>query len=339
MALVGVLLPLPVILAWTALAHSFKATKPMKRILGDHSLRYLSSHLTTAQLQYVLGTTDSVYKTWTEREGLEVVVDELGEDAKLLWIGPKRMDRVLLVLHGGGYFLPLEKQGIMVGVALLQYSLAPFATFPTQLEQTLLAITTLLSAGLPPKRLIISGDSAGANFAFQFVSHIMHGDAGLDSHKLQLSGPIAGICAISPWVSLTADSESWSKNDGIDFLSRATAAQWGGAHLAELPRLSASASAYLEPAKAPSGWFDEMHTVVDRVLITAGDCEGLYDHIVAFARRDDIDAKNNAKVELMIQEGGLHEDPMLDFNVGLSDERLGSITQGIVEWFVVGFSA
>jgi len=35
-----------------------------------------------------------------KKTNMEPIVEEIGEDAKLLWIGPRQTDRVLLYLHG-----------------------------------------------------------------------------------------------------------------------------------------------------------------------------------------------------------------------------------------------
>ena len=45
-------------------------------------------------------TTAQAYATWARKNGAEVLTDELPEGAKLHWIGPRRMDRVLLYFHG-----------------------------------------------------------------------------------------------------------------------------------------------------------------------------------------------------------------------------------------------
>jgi len=36
-----------------------------------------------------------------KQEKMEPVVEEIGEDARLLWIGPRQTDRVFLYFHGG----------------------------------------------------------------------------------------------------------------------------------------------------------------------------------------------------------------------------------------------
>lgn len=43
---------------------------------------------------------DGIYKKWAVGRKLPVTIDDLGDDAKLMWVGPKRTDRVILFLHG-----------------------------------------------------------------------------------------------------------------------------------------------------------------------------------------------------------------------------------------------
>ncbi|KAJ7620102.1 Alpha/Beta hydrolase protein [Roridomyces roridus] len=344
--LVAALLPLPIVLLWKALTHLFSRTpKSLRRRLGDHALLYIASNSNLQQMKYLLGTTSGTYERWSKAARASMEVDELGGDAKLLWIGPKSLDRVILVLHGGGYLLPapdyifafyryiqveLEKRDMPVGIALLQYSLAPFATFPTPLNQLRLATEFLLASGVSCDRLQLSGDSAGGNLAFQFVSHILHPSSTLP--EIKIPAPIRGICAISPWVSMSADSPSWMENDGKDTLLRKSSAEWGRIVRNGFPEEHDS---FAEPGKAPSFWFQGIGEVVGNILITAGEDEGLRDDIVGFAEELKRHAHSGA-VELVVQEGGLHEDPFLDFFAG--EKRVGSLTTRIVDWFAVGFT-
>ena len=71
----------------------------MKRIIAEASVRYVTG-LSVPQQQFALGTDLSTYELWTKKEALPKLIDELGGDARLLWIGPKRLERVVLFLHG-----------------------------------------------------------------------------------------------------------------------------------------------------------------------------------------------------------------------------------------------
>jgi hypothetical protein len=85
--------------ATTAYA-SYNKERSVKRIVGDSALRHIISRLNIPQLQNAFGTTLGTYEKWTKTAKLPATIDELGEDARLLWIGPKQLERVILFLHG-----------------------------------------------------------------------------------------------------------------------------------------------------------------------------------------------------------------------------------------------
>jgi len=66
---------------------------------------HLSKQLSPQQIQWTTGDTFSVYEAWTKQNGFPLVVDELDEDARLLWIGERRTDRVILYFHGMYHFI------------------------------------------------------------------------------------------------------------------------------------------------------------------------------------------------------------------------------------------
>ena len=116
-------------------------------------MKFFLSHSSLPQLQYVGGTTLDVYKAWAKKKKLPITVEELNEDTRLLWVGPKQTKRVVLYFHGasccsrqasiadlfvsgGGYILPLQdfalrfwryvqlelqKRDCDVGFAILNY--------------------------------------------------------------------------------------------------------------------------------------------------------------------------------------------------------------------------
>ena len=159
-------IPTALVLLWTVLKQTFTFChspaadthrKTWRRSLGDTAFRFLSDKLSAAQFQYALGTSEDVYHEWTKQNKLPAHVEPLGEDARLLWIGPRRTERVILYFHGkqtpaqdhrinripptgGGYLIPLsdfaasfwnhareefERGGVHVGVAILNYCKSP----------------------------------------------------------------------------------------------------------------------------------------------------------------------------------------------------------------------
>ncbi|KAJ7452130.1 Alpha/Beta hydrolase protein [Mycena galericulata] len=345
--LIATVLTLPAAILWSVATTSYadyNKERTLKRIAGDAALRHSVNLLNVPQLQWAFGTTRGTYEKWATSNKLPVTVDEFGEDGRLLWIGPKRLDRVVLFSHGGAFLLPpgdfalsfwryvqleLEKQNIEVGFALLNYTLAPTATFPTPLKQARLALEFLVSAGVKPQNLQLVGDSAGGNLLVQVLSQLLHPLEAVP--EIRLPGPLRGVCLISPWVNLSADSKSHAENDALDFLSARTLAGWGAQILAGVPDADRP---FAEAVRAPEGWFAGVDQHVERVLVTAGGAECLRDDIVVFGEAF---KKHHPNTELVVQSGGLHEDPFLDFLV--NDSKRGSVTPLIVEWLAAGFTA
>ncbi|KAJ7677583.1 Alpha/Beta hydrolase protein [Mycena olivaceomarginata] len=345
LGMLATLIPFPVALLWsvaTTAYASYNRERSVKRVAGDSALRYLTTHLSVPQLQAASGTTMGTYKKWTEANQLPVTIDELGLDARLMWIGPKRLERVVLWIHGGGFSLPppdfaisfwryvqleLEKQNIEVGIALLNYSLAPEASFPTPLKQAGLALDFLMAAGVKPQNLQLAGDSAGGNLVVQVLSQMLHPCKGVP--EIHLPAPLRGAYIISPWMNLSADSASHTANEGLDYVRQATLKNLG-AHI--LPAVPDADRPFIEAVRAPAGWFQGADALVERVLITAGGAELMKDDIVVFAETF---KKHHACAELVVQKDGLHEDMYIDFMV--KEKKVGSLTPLTVEWLAAGF--
>jgi acetyl esterase/lipase len=95
--------------------------------------------------------------------------------------------RVLLYLHGGGFVVHLPaayrafsrrlSRTLGMRVVLPQYRLAPEHPFPAGSDDCLTTYRWLLDEGVDPRRIVIAGDSAGANLALVTVIRIR--DAGL----------------------------------------------------------------------------------------------------------------------------------------------------------------
>jgi acetyl esterase/lipase len=134
------------------------------------------------------------------------------EDAAL---GP-----VILYLHGGGYGLgSIDTHRDLVaricraaaGSALsLEYRLAPEHRFPAQVEDATNAYRWLLQQDVPPRRIVIAGDSAGGGLTLSTLVSLR--DSGLPA-------PAAAVC-LSPWVDLEALGTTVDENDRYDYISR-----------------------------------------------------------------------------------------------------------------------
>jgi epsilon-lactone hydrolase len=124
--------------------------------------------------------------------------------------------RTILYFHGGGYFFhsPQSHRSITFALArrsvsrvfALDYRLAPEHPFPAALEDAVAAYRRLMVDGVPPRKLIVGGDSAGGGLALAtLVSLRDHGD------------PLpAGAVLFSPWTDLAATGPSLVANDRTD---------------------------------------------------------------------------------------------------------------------------
>ncbi|KAF7321032.1 DRMBL domain-containing protein [Mycena chlorophos] len=329
-------LRLPAAVFWKVLTTAYapyNTGRSFRRVVGDAALRYVAG-LSVPQLQAVFVPDAKMYRTWTKQNKLPYTVDELGDGARLNWIGEKTTERVVLFLHGGlsgGFSLPAEdfslsfwryvqlelrKRQIDVGFVWLEYTLAPDAAFPSPLRQARLALNFLLGSGVQPSNLQVVGDSAGANLVIQLISQALHPLGSVP--RISLVSPLRGAVLISPWVSLASSSQSDINNDGLDYVPSRTAATLGAVVLKNVP---ADQLPFAEAVRAPQDWFSGAETVFERVLITAGSAEILWDDILAFAEAF---KKHHREAKLVTQPNGLHDDVFLDFLVG--EKKLGMLT-------------
>ncbi|KAF8638471.1 hypothetical protein AX17_002182 [Amanita inopinata Kibby_2008] len=332
---------------WKLIAKPFTPytrRKTWRRFLGDVAFRYLSN-MDVKKVLYAMGTTRWVYTTWARWYKLPVTMTDVGEDARLLWIGPKRTARVVLYLHGGGYVAPLQhftvtfwryvqqeldKRGIEIGIAILNYSLVTSKPFPTQLRQAVSALEYLTSvANVPTHKIQIAGDSAGGSLALALVSHMLHPLD--DIPRLSISQPFRGMFLMSPWVSLTGDTGSHFTNNETDITSQHLLQTLGAMALTGVQEHQIP---YIQAASAQEGWFKGATSCVDRFLITTGDKECLHDDVVVFAKA--FCKENGPAVTFVEQPDGVHNDPFYDFMV--SEPKLGVLTPLIVDWLVEGFT-
>ena len=108
-----------------------------------------------------------------------------------------------------------SQSGKSVSVILLQYELAPTATYPRQYEQAneLLRYVTTDLAKFPDKIMLV-GDSSGGNMILGILSHLMHPHPSL--RPLKLSGPLKGALLSSPVTVLNTKNEKFRQQESQD---------------------------------------------------------------------------------------------------------------------------
>ncbi|MFX1324630.1 MAG: alpha/beta hydrolase [Promethearchaeota archaeon] len=125
-------------------------------------------------------------------------------------------DKVVLYFHGGGYIMGSPNATRMISVRLgrivkmrilsIDYRLAPGHPYPEGLEDCITSYKWLLSQGIDPKNVIISGDSAGGYYTLITLVHLRNKGIPLPS----------GAIVFSPSTDLAMTGESFDKNAPTD---------------------------------------------------------------------------------------------------------------------------
>ncbi|KAJ3989609.1 Alpha/Beta hydrolase protein [Lentinula detonsa] len=346
--------------------------KPLKRRIGDALMRTASIYLPSPITQHIVRSGLDQYRQWAAKYQPELgaTVEMLpmdfdggrGEQAHLFWIGPKRTEKVILYFPGGGYMIQVtemmlkfwryaqaewSRQGLEVGIVVLSYSvgLDPDAAFPIQLFQATQALRHLLSIGCKPSDIQIVGDSAGGNLVTQLLSHMVH-PFPIPSFVPPLNLPprtrLRGACMISPWVSLS-DPDQWGstiRTKEYDIMVYQQLRQTGDRYInaisnINIPHELSQLIPYAEPVLAPDNWYlDVQNTVVDRVLVTAGKEERLFDQIEVFFKQK-IEPYHPGAI-FLAQDGGIHDDIIMDFEIAEAPLR-NELTPVVLDWMAQGF--
>ncbi|KAB2346608.1 alpha/beta hydrolase [Actinomadura rudentiformis] len=183
------------------------------------------------------------------------------------WIRPAGgtgSHRVILYLHGGGFFccglrthrtlverIAKRSDATAFSVAYRQLPRAPLST---SMADALASYRWLLDQGHAPENIVISGDSAGAFLAFTTALNAIKGD---------LPAP-AGIAALSPLVDLDHEARSTYAHTRTDIYIPVH-------RLKSLKRLLL-AGMEGDPLPSPC---DQALQDLPPVLIIVGSCEGL----------------------------------------------------------------
>ena len=129
---------------------------------------------------------------------------------------------------------------------------------------------------------------------------------------------------ISPWVEYNADSPSFARNDTRDILPLHA---WQ--LFADIIRqvVEPALHHHLEPGIAPRGWWKGLGRVFPRVLITAGEYEGIVDPIQKFGA---VIAEEVKDTTMFVLPGGVHIDFIDAFASGESER--GDDHNIVVSW-------
>lgn len=125
----------------------------------------------------------------------------------------------LLYFHGGGYIAgsPATHRDLVARIArasgarciCVDYRKAPEFPYPAPIDDGEAAYRHLLDSGIRPERVFVAGDSAGGGMALAVM---------LRAKRAGLPLPRAGVL-LSPWVDLTSQGESITRNAHYDYLT------------------------------------------------------------------------------------------------------------------------
>jgi acetyl esterase/lipase len=220
---------------------------PLRPYITVAFIRALLLRLSPRQIQAASPPTALVYKDFIVSKSTfaaktsDPILANLSYDVEVLsdgkssisWLGDRKTaTKLVLFFHGGGYIAPItpehlewalqylrfgHEMHIDVAVAVLQYSLAPSARFPTQLCQAADALSHMLSSGISARDIIIGGDSAGGNLTVALLSHLVSPHP--DARSIELKEPLGGAFTVSPWLSTGTSTSSFRDNNYVDMLS------------------------------------------------------------------------------------------------------------------------
>ncbi|KAJ5638906.1 hypothetical protein N7528_001296, partial [Penicillium herquei] len=305
---------------WTGWWRTERQAKSLLLHVGYAILRKLTTRLSILQLQLVLPGSSKVYNQFAKRVGYQPLSVELGNGATGNWIGNPQATNVLIWYHGGGFGLPpshgyiefyaqmvrhLEKTGKSLAIFTLHYTLAPEATYPTQLRQAVSAAKYILAQpNRAPETVFLGGDSAGGNLACGVLSHLAHPHPQIE--PLAINGQLGGAVMIAPWTLLDSEYADQELYDGGDLISKAVAAPWATAYLAQAPRDN-----YTDLSNAPTEWFASFP--VKNVLITSGGNEIMLPLIQGLAKK--FKEGFEGPVELFVGHRECHVAPMYNLTL------------------------
>jgi acetyl esterase/lipase len=125
-------------------------------------------------------------------------------------------DRVVLLVHGGAFVSTKLEHYIPYCAGLArhlparflvhEYSLAPEARFPRQIEETMAVYEALLAEGIDASRIAFAGDSCGGGIAVATLCRLRDAARPLP----------AGFVGLTPWFDLEQAGDSAVRPRGVD---------------------------------------------------------------------------------------------------------------------------
>ncbi|KAK9482652.1 Alpha/Beta hydrolase protein [Lipomyces starkeyi] len=315
-----------------------KAPRTFKRHILLTLMRKTFARLSTEQLQFIAGTTESNYIAWTRAQKIPVQSIQISQlNTKAFWIGDDQADNVVLYFHGGGYAMPASEAHFTLlsqliscaaqserslAVLVLQYDLAPAEHYPRQITQCVellrYAITDLKKS---PGQILLGGDSAGGTMVFSVLSHILHPHPSIT--PIKLSTPLQAAFVSSPVVRFGFTAERFHLNEIFEPAPVSTLKEWIANYLG-----TSGKDRWNEPGQNDVEWWKGLTNVVKGMLITMGTDEVMADDVQAMASKI---TTVYTELTLFSSKNDFHAEPGIGFAVGLEESES---TRLIKSWVV-----
>ncbi|KAF4333243.1 alpha beta hydrolase fold-3 [Fusarium beomiforme] len=201
-------------------------------------------------------------------------------------------DPTIFYAHGGGYQSPL-RSGVAIPlvsrmancckaakIVILEYSLTPATQYPGQFVQAVEGLRYLIDNGCAPSDIVLAGDSAGGHLIASVILHLQIPAPGLSPIDLQ-GTTIRAAILLSPWLRMNEDRNEARVNERYDFLHAKLLQHYANLfnpdenHIWANPMEAHDAKSLWSKAVGQSG-------VVNRLLVTTGDAELLFDTCKSF---------------------------------------------------------
>lgn len=272
-------------------------------------IRCTLEHITIAHSRYLMPSTSESYYQHCRQNKVPSQTVHLqvgGRKVAAHWLGNPEAETAILYFHGGGYTQSVSptwfkyltrliqdvqrgEDGKSVAVLMLAYTLAPEATYPTQLREAVSLLSHVLTdTGRSPGNIILSGDSAGGNLALALMSHMLHPHP--DVPVINLQRPLGGALLYSPWVSFRTDYPSFS-NEKLDNMAPIALRRWSAMFLGKADTVNREADpghvtgdAWTEATLNTPQWWEGLHRVVGNMFVWYGGYEVFADSIRAWKR-------------------------------------------------------
>ncbi|KAK9368708.1 Alpha/Beta hydrolase protein [Lipomyces kononenkoae] len=314
-----------------------KAPRTFKRHILLTLMRKTFARLSTQQLQFIAGSTESNYIAWTKEQKIPARSIQLSHlNTKAFWIGDDQADTVVLYFHGGGYAMPgtvahftlltriisqaaTQVERSVAGL-VLQYDLAPGEHYPRQITQCVELLRYVMTdLNKSPGQILLGGDSAGGTMVFSVLSHILHPHPSIS--PIELSTPIRAVFVSSPVTRFGFTAERFHLNEIFEPAPVSTLKEWIANYLG-----TSGKDSWNEPGQNDGEWWEGLTNVVKGILITIATDEVMADDVQAMASKI---TPVYPELTVFSSKNDFHAEPGIGYSVGLEESEC---SQFIKHW-------